>query len=97
MQNISYPVIVTLSIIILIWTFFCKGIALWRTTKLNQRNWFIFLLICTFPTIMFNAIGIIDLVYLFFFAQKKLTFQEIKTWKKYFMTRVPVKGNKKNN
>jgi hypothetical protein len=91
MQNVSYPVVVTLSVIILLWSFFWKGVSLWTATKENQKKWFIFLLICIFPTILFNAIGIVDLVYLFFFAKKKLTFKEIKSWKSYFFQNAPKK------
>ena len=83
-QNVTYTVMILISIIILAWTLFWKGVALWTATKQEQKKWFIFLLICVFPIIIYNTIGIIDLVYLFFFAKKRLTIAEIKTWKKYF-------------
>ncbi len=56
-----------------IWSIFWRGIALWRSAKENQRNWFIVLLIV-------NTAGILEIVYLFGFAKKKLTFKELKSW-----------------
>lgn len=57
--------------IIYIWSIVWKGLALWRAVKYEQRNWFIALLILT-------SAGILDIVYLFFFAKKKMTLQELK-------------------
>lgn len=59
--------------VILAWTILWKGIALWRAAKLEQRNWFIVILVV-------SSLGIIELVYLFGFAKKKLTIKEIKNW-----------------
>ena len=67
----SYPV---LFFIISIWTLFWKGIALWRAATLRQRNWFIAMLIL-------NTMGILEIVYLFRFAEKKLTIDEMKRWR----------------
>ena len=80
-----YPILVILSILVLIWIFFWKGIALWYTAKYNQRKWFIFLVITTFPGILLNALGVVDLTYLYFFAKKRLTVEEMKTWKSFFV------------
>jgi len=56
-----------------IWSLITKGIALWRAVNLKQRNWFIAILVL-------NTLGVLDLVYLFRFAEKKLTFKEIRSW-----------------
>lgn len=40
-----------------------KGIALWRAAQLNQRNWFIALLIV-------NTLGILEIIYLLFVSKK---------------------------
>lgn len=59
--------------VITIWSTLLKGVALWRAANLKQRNWFIVMLIV-------NTIGILELVYLFRFASKRLTIKEVKSW-----------------
>ena len=71
-----------------LWSLFWKGIALWRAAQFKQRNWFVALLIL-------NTIGILELVYLFRFAKKRFTFEEIKTWRNYFVKNVPEKKQSK--
>ena len=41
-----------------------------------QRNWFIVL----FILVPFNDLGIVELIYLFWFAKKRMTIPEIKSW-----------------
>ncbi len=41
-----------------------RGIALWKSAKNSQKNWFIALLII-------NSVGILPLIYLKFFQKKK--------------------------
>jgi hypothetical protein len=65
------PLLIVLSIWSLIW----KGVALWKSSKYDQRNWFIALLVI-------NTFGILELLYLFRFAKKSLTFDELKFWEK---------------
>lgn len=67
-----------------LWSLFWKGIALWRASHYKQRNWFIVLLI-------FNTIGILELTYLFRFSKKRLTWEEMKTWKLAFYDKVKEK------
>lgn len=62
-----------LTYLLVVWTLIWKGLALWRASKNDQRNWFIVLLIL-------NTIGILELVYLFRFAKKRMTIDEIKSW-----------------
>lgn len=57
--------------IIFLWTIFWKGLALWRAANQEQRNWFIALLII-------NTAGILDIIYLFNFAKKKMTLDDLK-------------------
>jgi len=68
--------------VLFVWSIFWKGLALWRASQLKQRNWFVVMLIL-------NTIGILEIVYLFRFAKKRLTWNEMKSWKKYFINRVP--------
>jgi hypothetical protein len=58
-----------------IWSIAWKGFALWKAAQLKQRNWFIGIL-------LLNTLGILEIVYLFFFAKKKITLQELKFWEK---------------
>lgn len=55
------------------WSIVWKGLALWKAANLKQRNWFIGIL-------LLNTVGILDIVYLFFFATKKLKLEELKFW-----------------
>lgn len=71
-MNLS-PFTNALVFILLAWSTGIKGIALWRAANLKQKNWFIVILLV-------NLFGIIELIYLFKFASKKLTFKEIKSW-----------------
>lgn len=59
---------------LLIWSLFWKGMALWRASKNDQRNWFVIILVL-------NTVGILEIIYLFVFAKKKLTLEELKFWK----------------
>lgn len=59
--------------LIFLWSLLWKGIALWKAAKLGQRNWFIVILIV-------NTVGILELVYLFGFAKKKMKIEELKFW-----------------
>jgi hypothetical protein len=72
--------------VIIIWSIFWKGIALWRSALLKQKNWFVVILVLNSVTI-----GILEIVYLFWFAKKRLTFAEMKTWKTIFIDHVPKK------
>lgn len=60
--------------LIFIWSIFWKGLALWRTAKQDQRNWFIAILVL-------NTIGILEIVYLLQFSKKKFSFKELQFWK----------------
>jgi hypothetical protein len=49
----------------IVWTFFWKGCALWFTAKDDKKWWFVVLLIL-------NTVGILEIVYIFVIAKKKL-------------------------
>jgi methionyl-tRNA synthetase len=61
--------------ILYLWSILWKGLALWRSANLKQRNWFVAILVL-------NTVGILEIVYLFFFATKKLKLTELKFWDK---------------
>ena len=60
--------------VLLVWSIAWKGLALWRASKNDQRNWFIAILVI-------NTIGILEIVYLFGFAKQKLTLADLYFWK----------------
>lgn len=70
------PLIIAVIIVLSIWQLVWKGIALWRSSQLKQRNWFIAL----FILIPLNDMGILEIIYLFWFAKKRLTISELKSW-----------------
>ena len=47
-----------------IWTLIWKGIALWKSAQNNQMAWFVIMLLV-------NTVGILEIVYIFFFSNKK--------------------------
>lgn len=61
--------------ILLILLLALNGYALWCAARNNQRNWFIVLLVI-------HGTGILEIVYLFFFAKKKLTLDQLKFWER---------------
>lgn len=71
-QNISQTPQILL-FVILIWSIIWKGMALWKSAKLNQRNWFVAILVL-------NTFGLLEIAYLFFFANKKMRLEELKFW-----------------
>ena len=67
--------LIVFELIITAWLIIWKGIALWKSAGYKQKNWFIGILILGGLTF-----GILEIVYLFFFAKKKLTLGELKFW-----------------
>jgi hypothetical protein len=64
----------SLVFILMIWSISIKGLALWRAARSNQSIWFIVMVL------PLNTVGILELVYLFRFAKKPLTIEEIRSW-----------------
>lgn len=60
--------------VIFLWALLWKGLALWKAAKLDQRNWFIVLLIV-------NAVGILEIIYSFWFAKKRMKIKDLMFWK----------------
>ncbi len=48
----------------MIWVLFWKGFALWTAAKRDNKKWFVALIII-------NTVGILEIIYLFFYAKKK--------------------------
>lgn len=52
------------------WVIPWKGVALWKSARLNQRKWFIALLI-------FNTLAILEILYIFVFSKKAAENMEV--------------------
>lgn len=57
--------------VLYLWSILWKGLALWRSAELKQKNWFVAILVL-------NTIGILEIVYLFYFAKRRMKLQELK-------------------
>jgi len=57
-----------------IWSILWKGLALWKSAKYSQKNWFTAILVINIATV-----GILEIVYLFRFAKEKMTFKELRS------------------
>ncbi len=60
------PLFTFLYFVIIAWSFFWKGLALWHCAQNRQKYWFVALLVL-------NTLGIVEVVYLFYFAKKRYT------------------------
>ena len=58
------PKTVAIFAIIVLWTVFWKGLALWHSSRRDNRIWFVILLII-------STLGIMEIVYLFFVIKLK--------------------------
>lgn len=49
--------------ILAVWSIYWKGRSLWRAAHLNNKRWFVALL-------LLNTLGILDILYLYIFSKK---------------------------
>ena len=56
--------LITVFIVLMVWSIVWKGIALWRAGRNNHLAWFIVMLII-------NTVGILEIIYIFAFSRKK--------------------------
>ncbi len=59
-------------VLLLLWSLFWKGWALWRAAQNKQKAWFIAILVI-------NLLGILEIVYLLFFQKEE------KLWRRLFL------------
>ncbi len=60
-----------LLLLIVAWSMFWKGWALWRAARNDQKYWFIAIL-------LINTLGILEIIYLYWFAKRKRLWDKIK-------------------
>jgi len=51
-------------LLVVLWSLPWKGMALWKSARLNNKIWFMVLL-------LFNTLGILEILYIFVFSNKK--------------------------
>lgn len=51
-------------LLIILWSFPWKGVALWKAAKANDKWWFI-------PLLIINTVGILEILYIFIFSKRK--------------------------
>ena len=61
--GISFGVLITLFVILLLWSLFWKGWALWVSARKTEKLWFVVFLLV-------NTLGILEIVYLFLLKKK---------------------------
>lgn len=64
------PVNKAILYILIVWVLVWKGFALWKAAGNKQKIWFIALLVI-------NTLGILEIVYLFYFSKKTAKNEEI--------------------
>lgn len=55
---------IILSLALLVWSLYWKGMALWKAAREGHQKWFIALL-------LINTIGILEILYIYHFSEKK--------------------------
>ena len=63
-QYIGGRMSLPLLVLVVVWTLFWKGYAVWTAVKNNHKGWFVAVLIL-------NTCGILEIIYLFAVAKKK--------------------------
>lgn len=61
---LNSPVILAVFLVLIIWSFIWKGLALWKAARNNHMVWYIVLLIV-------NTVGILEIIYILGFSKPK--------------------------
>ena len=64
--SVLFGIPIWLIVLVLVWTFVWKGIALWNSARKNNLVWFIAILII-------NTMGILEILYIFLFSKISLS------------------------
>jgi hypothetical protein len=59
------PRFVLVIVLLVIWTLIWKGLALWKSARRDETVWFVVFLIV-------NTLGILEILYLYFFSNDKI-------------------------
>lgn len=61
-------------LLIIAWTLYWKGMALWKAARADDRNWFIALLVI-------NTVGILEIIYIYYISKNYKSEPEIEVKK----------------
>ncbi len=87
--GISVGATMVLLVLVSVWSFVWKGFALWKSAKKNHLIWFVVLLI-------FNTLGILEILYIFVFSKMNFRKKSKKVEeKKVSVKKVDVKSKRK--
>ena len=64
--GVGFPFIMSLLLVVVVWSLLWKGLALWRAAKRGDMWWFIAFLVV-------NTAGILEIIYLFVITGAKLS------------------------
>lgn len=67
LKSMPSAVLLTLIIVLAVWTTVIKAFALWHAARNSQLYWFV-------PLMILNTLGILELVYLLAFRKDKQTY-----------------------
>lgn len=70
------PVFQILIILLALWTIPWKALALWHSSKNDDKVWFVAIMIV-------NTVGILEILYLFVFAKQKLSKEKFRSYIKF--------------
>lgn len=56
--------VTTLIVVLVVWSVFWKGMALWKSSRKGSKVWFILLLLV-------NTVGILDIIYIYLVDKRK--------------------------
>ena len=62
--------------LLILWSAFWKGLGLYKAIKNDQMWWFVLMF-------MVNLAGVLEILYLFRFAKKKMEVEELYFWKHF--------------
>ncbi len=51
-------------LLVIIWSLFWKGMALWRASRLGQKGWF-------WALMLLNTVGILEIIYIYVVSKEK--------------------------
>jgi hypothetical protein len=66
---------IALSILVYLWIYIWKGVALWKSSHERQTGWFIAFIVLIALRLDLAELSLLEIIYLFFFARNKLTLQ----------------------
>ncbi len=74
--SVLFPLVSVLVFLLVVWTLYWKGRAMWLVARKSYKLWFVALLLV-------NTMGILDILYVYYFSKKRLGGDPIESKAKY--------------